>query len=254
MNRNDDFDPTLADWLHRQAPSQAPDRVLDAALERVATESQRRGLLLRLLGGSPMNTALRVAAVTAVIAVFLLIGFQPINLVPNVGQATPSPSASDSPIPTATATPEPSPTLPAGCVNPPNDILDLIDAQQSPEADPVACYGNEPLEFDAQWMNPGIPGCPMAPEPAWLTCSGWFLRPVGATGKVGVPELGIAIDPSITTFPAAGTTVRVTGHFDDPRAQTCRNTAELPDSSPEPVEDVIERCRRAFVVTEITER
>ena len=45
MNRTDDFDPTLAAWLQRQAPPQAPDRVLDAALERVASESQRRGLL-----------------------------------------------------------------------------------------------------------------------------------------------------------------------------------------------------------------
>ncbi len=55
MNRNDDFDQTLAAWLLREAPPQAADRVLDAALERVASQSQQRGWLRRLIGGKQLT-------------------------------------------------------------------------------------------------------------------------------------------------------------------------------------------------------
>ncbi len=251
MSRNDDFDPTLADWLHRQAPPQAPDRVLDAALERVAGESQRRGLLERLFGGIHLTAIVRATAVTAVVAIALLVGLQLSNLVPDVGQS--SPSSSPSVTATATATPEPSANLPPGCVNPPRDVADLMEAQHVPGADPVACYGSTPLTVDAQWAGPGIPGCPTAPEPAWLACSPFWLQMVGETRKVGAPTLDAALDPSITSYPESGTDVRVTGHFDDPAAQTCRNTFALPDASPEPDAAVVERCRRMFVITEIVE-
>jgi hypothetical protein len=110
MNRNDDFDNTLESWLHRQAPPQAPDRVLDAALERVAAQSQKRTWLQRLIGETPLATMTRVAAVTAVIAIAAFIGFQLGNLSndnDNVGNS-PSPSASATPtVAAASATPEP---------------------------------------------------------------------------------------------------------------------------------------------------
>lgn len=108
MNRNDDFDRALGVWLHGEAPPQAPDRVLDAALERVGSESQRRSWLQRLVGGTPMATMTRVAAVTAMVAITALIGFQFYNLIGNVGDA-PSPT----PEPTASATPSASPSSPA---------------------------------------------------------------------------------------------------------------------------------------------
>jgi hypothetical protein len=104
MNRNDDFDQTLAAWLRREAPPQAPDRVLDAALERVAAQSQQRGWLQRLLGGTRMTTLLRAAAVAAVVAIAAFIGFQFSNLTSNVG-SSPSPSASTSAEPTQTGAP-----------------------------------------------------------------------------------------------------------------------------------------------------
>ena len=104
MNRNDDFDRQLEAWLRGQAPQQAPDRVLDAALERVEGESQKRGWLQRLVGGTPMTTMTRVAAVAAVVAIAALIGFQFNNLISNVG-SSPSPSAS--------ATPDASPSSPS---------------------------------------------------------------------------------------------------------------------------------------------
>jgi hypothetical protein len=93
MNRKNDFDQTLEAWLRRAAPPQAPDRVLDAALEHVAAQSQRRGWLQRFSGGTPMTTMTRAAAVVAMVAIAALIGFQFNNLISNVG-SSPSPSAS----------------------------------------------------------------------------------------------------------------------------------------------------------------
>jgi hypothetical protein len=104
MNRNDDFDRTLEAWLRGQAPQQAPDRVLDAALERVEGESQKRGWLQRFVGGKPMTIMTRVAAVAAVGAIAALIGFQFNNLIGNVGS---------SPQPSASPTPDASPSAPA---------------------------------------------------------------------------------------------------------------------------------------------
>ncbi len=104
MSRNDDFDNTLEAWLSSQAPSQAPDRVLDAALDRVATQSRKRSWLRRLIGGTPMTILTRVAAVTAVVAVAVLVGFQLSHLMRNVGPA-PSPSPSVSAQSTESASP-----------------------------------------------------------------------------------------------------------------------------------------------------
>jgi hypothetical protein len=104
MNRNDDFDRQLGAWLRGQAPQQAPDRVLDAALERVEGESQKRSWLQRFVGGTPMTIMTRAAAVAAVVAIAALIGFQFNNLISNVG-SSPSPSAS--------LTPDASPSSPS---------------------------------------------------------------------------------------------------------------------------------------------
>ncbi len=104
MTRNDDFDRTLASWLRRQAPPQAPDRVLEAALQRAESESQRRGWLHRLVGGTPMTMILRVAAVAAVIAIAAFIGFQFSNLPDNIG-ASPTPIQSLAPQPSPSVAP-----------------------------------------------------------------------------------------------------------------------------------------------------
>ncbi|MGH2456542.1 MAG: hypothetical protein ACRDHD_09845 [Candidatus Limnocylindria bacterium] len=100
MTRKDDFDQTLKAWLRREAPPQAPDRVLESALDRVAAESQRRGWLQRLTGGTPMAIMLRTAAVSAVVAIAALIGLQVSNLDPNIG-GSPSPTPSGSADPSA---------------------------------------------------------------------------------------------------------------------------------------------------------
>ncbi len=100
MTRNDDFDRTLETWLRRQAPPQAPDRVLEAALQRAESESQRRGWRHRLAGGTPMTLMIRIAAAAAVVAVAAFIGLQVGNPPDNIGSSpTPIPSLSPEPSP-----------------------------------------------------------------------------------------------------------------------------------------------------------
>lgn len=112
MNRNDDFDQTLEAWLRREAPPQAPDRVLDSALQRVAAQSQKRGWLQRLIGETQMTTLTRAAAVTAVVAVAAFIGLQ-LGDMPGSFGGSPSPTASVPVDPTASATQNPSTSSPA---------------------------------------------------------------------------------------------------------------------------------------------
>jgi hypothetical protein len=226
MNRNDDFTYSLEAWLRREAPSQAPDRVLEAALQRVATEPQRRGWLQRFVGETPMAAATRVAALAAVIGLAAAVGLQLANLLPDIGPQ-PSPSEVSTPSPSASA------SLPAGCVSSPDvqTLSDLIGLG----GDPVACYGDAPLTFDGEIIA-GVADCPGAVEPLWLSCPQTFLHLVGETRKVGAPGLTVAVDPaSGVSLGEPNTNVRVTGHFDDPAAQTCGE---------------IEPCRRVFVITE----
>lgn len=161
-----------------------------------------------------------------------------------------------SPVAAPEATAVPTVTLPASCVTPPTDINGLIDMEtrgpQDPDGDPVACFGDAPLTFDATWLGGGQADCPAAPEPAWLACSAFSLRALGDTRKVGAPELFVAIHPSaslsIPFEPYAQ--VRVTGHFDDLAAQTCHETQLGDAHSLAPAAQSIERCRREFVVTD----
>src|SRR6185503_8178087 len=76
MSRDDDFNRTLQAWLRREAPPQAPDRVLESAMQRVSTEPQRRGWRQVLIGETPMATFLRAAALAAVIAIAVIGGLQ----------------------------------------------------------------------------------------------------------------------------------------------------------------------------------
>lgn len=109
MNRIQDFDEALSAWLHSKAPPQAPDRVLDAALGRVASQSQQRGWLQRVIGGTRMPTLLRAAAVTAVVAIAVLVGYELSNLNTSVGSPSPQPTPSTAP--NGSLTPLPSPSV-----------------------------------------------------------------------------------------------------------------------------------------------
>ena len=74
----------------------------------------------------------------------------------------------------------------------------------------------------------------------------------GDTRKVGPPGLSVAIHPSASLSIAFEpyTQVRVTGHFDDPAAQTCRETQLGDAETLAPAAETMGRCRRVFVITE----
>lgn len=166
------------------------------------------------------------------------------------GQSDPSNRA----IPSSPSTPsaEATGSLPEGCAGESLDTAALIAATQGDDVQPVACYGDGPLTFEANWVGGGVADCPAAPEPAWLACSAFSLRAAGDIRKVGAPQLFVAIDPAIGTMPDSGSDVVVTGHFDDPAAQTCHDTGSPPGESPAPVAETIQRCRNTFVISEVT--
>jgi hypothetical protein len=137
MTRNDDFDRTLESWLRRQAPPQAPDRVLEAALQRAESEPQRRGWLHRLAGGTPMTMMIRVAAVAAVLAIAAFIGYQFSNFPDNIG-------ASPTPIPLPSAEPSAS--------SPPSAAPESAEPSTEPSAEPSAAA------LMLQLMGPGEAG------------------------------------------------------------------------------------------------
>jgi hypothetical protein len=110
----------------------------------------------------------------------------------------------------------------------------------------------EDVTFEANWVGGGQADCPAAPEPAWLACSAFSLRAPGDTRKVGAPEWFVVADPAIGVLPDDGTDVVVTGHFDDPAAETCHETGSIPEESPAPVAETIERCRNTLVLTRVT--
>jgi hypothetical protein len=175
------------------------------------------------------------------------------------GSMAPSsaPKASDAPtVAWSSPTTVPTARLPASCATLETNVNVLIDMErtgpQDPGGDPVACYGDAPLTFDATWLGGGEADCPTAPEPAWLACSPFGLQAPGDTRKVGPPELFVAIHPSarpsIAFEPYAQ--IRVTGHFDDSAAQTCRDTRRGDAETLAPAAESIARCREEFVVTE----
>ena len=141
---------------------------------------------------------------------------------------------------------DPSPAV--ACVNPPPDIAAL-----SAQTDPVACYGKTPLTVDAHPIAAEIDYF-VSVKPAWLGTPSVQLMLVRETRKVGAPFLIVAVDPATGASMSehTGTNVRITGHFDDPAAQTCLETGRADAlETPDPAAVTIERCRRTFVVTQV---
>ena len=171
------------------------------------------------------------------------------------GPGTPESSvAANTPAPS-----EPAQTPSAECINPPRDLVTLIN-----QTDPVACYGDDPLTVDALVSAVGAIDC--APiEPAWFGCGAWVqLQAISAqraatgivlaatSGPPGLPWMFAAIHPetALDARDIMGRTLRVTGHYDDPAAQTCRQTGPVFDEeTPPPPELVIPDCQRMFVMT-----
>ncbi|HJP88089.1 MAG TPA: hypothetical protein VJ850_03535 [Candidatus Limnocylindrales bacterium] len=107
----------------------------------------------------------------------------------------------------------------------------------------VACFGSSSLTLDAISGCGPCGGDDGAYEPPWLAGdAGGSMVANQGTGRVA-----LYLPPPLVA-PAGGTLIRVTGHFDDPRAAGCRVTldgVELPHF------ETVEMCRRHFVVQAI---
>jgi hypothetical protein len=127
----------------------------------------------------------------------------------------------------------------------------------------LACYGGRPLSFAAYEGPTAV--IPNTVSPSWLVGSGYMLRPIGCVFECGRPtptptfpgflfvhRSGEPVFPNGFASPV-GAHVQVTGHFDDPAAQTC-TAGPLPgDTPPPPAADTVLLCRTQFVVTEMTQ-
>ena len=206
-----------------------------------------------------------VARVTPILFILLMLaGCGRVVVSTFIEVATESPSAA-TPTPTAssllpTAPPTPSNRTPsAECINPPVDVLTL--AYQS---DPLACYGDAPLTVEAYLTGVGVIDGPCIDvEPAWLACGSWVdlgvVRKTATTPSITLAYVSIydpffaAIDPAAEPRDQfMGSNVRVTGHFDDPAARTCRYAAGSGWPNAEfTASDLISSCRQLLVLTTI---
>ena len=170
------------------------------------------------------------------------------------GAATPTPQATASP--TGAPTTDPDRTPSAECFTPPPDVLALIN-----QTDPLACYGGAALTVGAHATGVGAIDCPGGLQPAWFSCESWIqLEPPGETAEAPFllvalsrgPFMFAAPDPASGLKPnnLAGFNWLITGHYDDPAAQLCRYTT-WPDAAPPLASEVIDQCRRTFVVTAV---
>lgn len=225
-----------------------PDFVGGVMSQVSQTPQRRRGWTAWQLAAGLTAAAAAVAVV--VIGLSLLNGRNVGNEPTPTPTASQSPSASESPTgsPLGVALPSLSPAI--GCLTAPPDVELLAHL-----TDPAACVGDASLTFDAR-LVPAIADCPIVVEPTWLACPQALLTQVDETRKVDVPfEWSVAVDPpsAVNLADLAGQNVRLTGHFDDPAAQTCHETERAPQlgGTPEPVADTIARCQRTFVVTQM---
>jgi hypothetical protein len=136
-------------------------------------------------------------------------------------------------------TPEPAPCPTDVAV----DVLTVIDLEP---ASRIECFGGGDLRFVAH--VDGADGVDLTGQPAWLLgAAGLMVSPVEGGQHVGGAVMPVHPAPQLEI----GDSVFehhwyvVTGHFDDPRAQTCRPAAGVALS----VEEAITRCRQRFVVT-----
>lgn len=130
---------------------------------------------------------------------------------------------------------------------------DLSEIWREPPLKLLACFGGQDLHLD------GLRGAcsyavPSYIEPYWLNHAACELLPHGSPAS----EVGRMVftfhQPTAAPPTTEGNrvTVRVTGHFDDPAANTCV-AGELPGAPPPSPELIVLACRSRFVATEVTE-
>ncbi|HEX7473007.1 MAG TPA: hypothetical protein VF323_07975 [Candidatus Limnocylindrales bacterium] len=134
-------------------------------------------------------------------------------------------------------------------MNPPPDLAAIVALDPRTR---LNCFGRSALTFVATISKP-ILDCGVGPRiaPAWFCLPGVFLAVPNAGPDGFMPPLDVYWNPASGLTAArfaAGRTVRITGHFDDPAAATCHVTSSPKGQSPEPHAAVVLACREAFIV------
>ena len=146
-----------------------------------------------------------------------------------------------------------------GCPPTPQTVDDLGSiTQTAPKYYEITCFGGDEITFQAR-MGSSEVGCdleaPWGVDPAWLDpCKGpTYLEPVEPSANSWrlVPIWSPGIDTSMAGQygdpPEDWPTVEVTGMFDHPAAQTCRNRLNYEDREwpkPDPAQTIL-GCRNA---------
>ncbi len=111
--------------------------------------------------------------------------------------------------------------------------------------DRVVCVDDSPVTVSGEIGH--CQGGVVSAEPAWLAYACWVVSDLAGGGMAlhSTPDSGIV-------FPDATVQARLTGHFDDPAAETCRYHYDGYDAAdvwrlPSPTEQIL-LCREAFVV------
>ena len=91
MNTEDRFDDLLTKGLRADAPREAPSRLLDATMNRIADTPQR--------GSRRLGAPGRLLAAAAVVLIAVLAGTQLAGLIGRPTGTSPSPSATSRPAP-----------------------------------------------------------------------------------------------------------------------------------------------------------
>jgi hypothetical protein len=156
----------------------------------------------------------------------------------------------------------------APCPPDPVTLQDLLDlaADEGPVAtaydtDPMlmseralACFGDRTLRFTAYVRDPGAVGWTYTYgiEPAWFRGRGLFVATTSGQKPGYGPITALAVPPGLGDLQVAnvGDWVMVTGHFDDPAAQTCVASGEA-GVAPTTAEAVT-ICRSTFVVAGVS--
>jgi len=128
----------------------------------------------------------------------------------------------------------------------------------------LACFGSQPLTFQARLLVPeGMCGAdqPLQRAPEWFDpCTEGDLQLIATDPKADQRGLSIALDPSVKlpnellappTSLATAPLLDVTGRYDHPAASTCASTDPKGVSATVKAEIVL-GCRLQFVVTSAT--
>jgi hypothetical protein len=128
--------------------------------------------------------------------------------------------------------------------------VDLVNVAAQLPAERLACFGAMQIVLEGTYGCSGCGGSrPGTYEPKWLAFP-MNSFPLSVSADDG-RSLALRLRPDGPPPPDAGSIARVTGHFDDPAAQTCRmSVPPSDDASPVPIDPAIAIliCRQEFVV------